>query len=60
VRALAEAGLRARFSYGVPAGHPNDQAMDTGGLERLHRDWGRLLGRRAAVARHGLARAGRQ
>jgi cytosine/adenosine deaminase-related metal-dependent hydrolase len=39
VRALAEAGLRARFSYGVPAGHPNDQAMDTGGLERLHRDW---------------------
>ncbi len=39
MRALAEAGLRARFSYGVPAGHPNDQAMDTGGLERLHRDW---------------------
>jgi cytosine/adenosine deaminase-related metal-dependent hydrolase len=39
VRALAEAGLRARFSYGVPAGHPNDQPMDTGGLERLHRDW---------------------
>src|SRR5215831_18064703 len=39
VRALAEAGLRARFSYGVPAGHPNDQTMDTAGLERLHRDW---------------------
>jgi cytosine/adenosine deaminase-related metal-dependent hydrolase len=39
VRALAEAGLRARFSYGVPAGHPNDQTMDLGGLERLHRDW---------------------
>ena len=39
VRALAEAGLRARFSYGVPAGHPNDQAMDLDGLERLHRDW---------------------
>jgi cytosine/adenosine deaminase-related metal-dependent hydrolase len=39
VRALAEAGLRARFSCGVPAGHPNDQTMDLGGLERLHRDW---------------------
>lgn len=39
VRALAEAGLRARFSYGVSAGHPNDQPMDLGGLERLHRDW---------------------
>ena len=39
LRALAEAGLRARFSYGYSAGHPNDQAMDTDGLRALHRDW---------------------
>ena len=39
LRALAEAGLRARYSYGYPAGHPNDQAMDTRGLRALHRDW---------------------
>lgn len=39
LRALAEAGLRARYSYGYSAGHPNDQAMDLGGLRALHRDW---------------------
>ena len=39
LRALAEAGLRARYSYGYSAGHPNDQVMDTGGLRALHRDW---------------------
>jgi 5-methylthioadenosine/S-adenosylhomocysteine deaminase len=39
LRALAQAGLRARYSYGYSAGHPNDQAMDTGGLRALHRDW---------------------
>ncbi len=39
LRALAEAGLRARYSYGYSAGHPNDQAMDTGGLRALHRGW---------------------
>jgi len=39
VRALAGSGLRARFSYGVAAGHPSDQAMDLDGLARLHRDW---------------------
>ena len=38
LRALAESGLRARFSYGYAAGQPNNQAMDTGGDEnwRLH------------------------
>jgi 5-methylthioadenosine/S-adenosylhomocysteine deaminase len=40
LRALAEAGLRARFSFGYAAGHPNDEPMDLGGLRRLHRDWG--------------------
>jgi cytosine/adenosine deaminase-related metal-dependent hydrolase len=39
LRALAQAGLRARYSYGYSAGHPNDQAMDTDGLRALHRDW---------------------
>ena len=39
LRALAEAGLRARFSYGYAAGQPNDQAMDTSGLRALHQDW---------------------
>jgi 5-methylthioadenosine/S-adenosylhomocysteine deaminase len=39
LRALAESGLRARFSYGYAAGQPNDQAMDIGGLRALHRDW---------------------
>jgi cytosine/adenosine deaminase-related metal-dependent hydrolase len=39
LRALAQAGLRARFSYGYPAAHPNGQAMDLGGLRRLHAEW---------------------
>ena len=39
LRALAQAGLRARFSYGYPAAHPNDQAMDLAGLRRLHAEW---------------------
>ena len=47
LRALAEAGLRARYSYGYSAGHPNDQAMDLGGLRALHRDW------KAGTARDG-------
>ena len=50
VRALAESGLRARFSYGVAAGHPSDQTMDLDGLERLHRDWdGRSEGGRLSL-----------
>jgi len=39
LRALADAGLRARFSYGYPAAHPNDQVMDLAGLRRLHAEW---------------------
>ena len=42
VRALGESGLRARFSYGYAAGHPNDEPMDLAGLGRLHRDWERV------------------
>src|SRR5215468_10834096 len=39
LRALTEAGLRARFSYGYPAAHANGQAMDLAGLRRLHAEW---------------------
>jgi 5-methylthioadenosine/S-adenosylhomocysteine deaminase len=39
LRALAGSGLRARFSYGCPAGHGNDEPMDLAGLAALHQDW---------------------
>jgi 5-methylthioadenosine/S-adenosylhomocysteine deaminase len=39
IRALAEAGLRARFSCGCAAGHDNQTAMDLACLRALHRDW---------------------
>jgi hypothetical protein len=45
LRALAESGLRGRFSYGYAAGHANDVPMDLGGLARLHRDWDSRDGR---------------
>jgi 5-methylthioadenosine/S-adenosylhomocysteine deaminase len=57
LRALAEAGLRARYSYGYSAGHPNDQAMDTGGLRALHRDWDTWSGP-GAPGRAGLLTLG--
>lgn len=57
LRALAEAGLRARYSYGYSAGHPNDQAMDTGGLRALHRDWDAWSGA-SAPGRAGLLTLG--
>ena len=57
LRALAEAGLRARYSYGYSAGHPNDQAMDTGGLRALHRDWDAWSGT-SAPGRPGLLTLG--
>jgi 5-methylthioadenosine/S-adenosylhomocysteine deaminase len=37
--ALAESGLRGRFSYGWAAGHRNDQPIDLAGLEGLAREW---------------------
>jgi 5-methylthioadenosine/S-adenosylhomocysteine deaminase len=57
LRALAEAGLRARYSYGYSAGHPNDQIMDTGGLRALHRDWDAWSGA-SAPGRAGLLTLG--
>jgi cytosine/adenosine deaminase-related metal-dependent hydrolase len=39
LRALRESGLRARFSYGTPQGHPAKQTIDLADLERLHGEW---------------------
>lgn len=39
LRALAESGLRGRFSYGAPQGHPATETVDLADIERLHRDW---------------------
>ena len=41
LRALAESGLRGRFSYGHAAGHANDRVLDLADLEKLHGEWGR-------------------
>src|SRR6266567_3838314 len=39
IRALKEAGLRARWSYGWPQGLPDTQVSNLADLEGLHRDW---------------------
>ena len=39
LRALAGSGLRARFSYGYPAGHGNEEPMDLAGLAALDQGW---------------------
>ena len=39
LRALAESGLRARFSYGYEAGHPNDRLMALDDLSRVAAAW---------------------
>lgn len=39
LRALAETGIRARFSYGSPTGASNDATIDLRDLERLHGSW---------------------
>jgi cytosine/adenosine deaminase-related metal-dependent hydrolase len=42
LQAFAEAGLRGRFSYGLPSGAPATQALDAQDLARLARDWPRF------------------
>jgi cytosine/adenosine deaminase-related metal-dependent hydrolase len=44
IRALREAGLRGRWSYGWAQGHPDSQLIDLATLEGLHRDWASLSG----------------
>jgi len=39
MRAMRDMGIRGRFAYGTPQGHPNDKPMDFAGLERAKRDW---------------------
>jgi 5-methylthioadenosine/S-adenosylhomocysteine deaminase len=39
LRALAEAGIRARFAYGSPTGASNDASIDLRDLGRLHGAW---------------------
>jgi len=39
LRALQEAGIRARFSYGSPTGASNDVSIDLADLARLHNRW---------------------
>jgi 5-methylthioadenosine/S-adenosylhomocysteine deaminase len=39
LRALAESGLRARFSYGYETGHANDRPMALGDLETVASGW---------------------
>lgn len=41
LRALREAGIRARFSYGTPAGHPHSETIDLADFRRLHEQWQR-------------------
>ncbi len=39
LRAHADVGLRARFSYGTYQGYPSDQVMDLADLARVQREW---------------------
>jgi cytosine/adenosine deaminase-related metal-dependent hydrolase len=39
LRALAETGIRARFSYGSPTGASNDASIDLSDLRRLRERW---------------------
>ncbi len=39
LRALRACGIRARFGYGYPQGHPRDQAIDLDDLKRVQREW---------------------
>jgi cytosine/adenosine deaminase-related metal-dependent hydrolase len=39
IRALQEAGIRARWSFGWPQGYPDTETVNLQDLEALHRDW---------------------
>jgi 5-methylthioadenosine/S-adenosylhomocysteine deaminase len=67
LRAHQDVGLRARFSYGTPQGHPATATIDLADLERVNREWFRsgrlelvhlgLAGRPPGVAADDVARA---
>ena len=66
LRAHEEIGLRGRFSYGTPQGHPATATIDLADLERVNREWFRsgrlelvhlgLAARAAGVAADDVAR----
>ena len=66
LRAHLQVGLRGRFSYGTPQGHPATATIDLADLERVHREWFRsgrlelvhlgLAGRPPGVASDDVAR----
>lgn len=66
LRAHEEIGLRGRFSYGTPQGHPATATIDLADLERVNREWFRsgrlelvhlgLAGRPPGVAADDVAR----
>lgn len=39
LQAHAEAGLRGRFSYGTPQGHPAEETIDLADFRRVEREW---------------------
>jgi 5-methylthioadenosine/S-adenosylhomocysteine deaminase len=53
LRALADSGLRGRFSYGTPQGHPAEQPIDLDDLRRVRREW--FASGRAELLHLGLA-----
>jgi 5-methylthioadenosine/S-adenosylhomocysteine deaminase len=53
LRAHAGSGLRGRFSYGTPQGHPPTQTMDLADLERVRSEW--FEAGRVPLLRLGLA-----
>ncbi len=42
LRALADCGIRARFSYGIATAQTNDMPIDTADMARLLADWDRF------------------
>ena len=44
IRALREAGLRGRWSYGWPQGYPDTKLIDLPTLQGIHKDWASLSG----------------
>jgi 5-methylthioadenosine/S-adenosylhomocysteine deaminase len=53
LRAHARGGLRGRFSYGTPQGHPPTQTLDLADLERVRSQW--FDAGRVPLLRLGLA-----
>lgn len=54
LKAWAELGLRGRFSYGAPQGHPATATIDLADVGRVQRDWIRS-GRAGGLVSLGIA-----